>query len=148
MNDAGSDTLDTRKLLRLYGTLAIQGLAHRVHYPTDDCLAHRYLGDATGAFDGSALLDVDILAHDGATHVVFFQVEGEAIDGAVLGGKLQQLHEHALLHPVDAGNTVTNSENGASLAQFNLLVIVLDLFPDNLTDFFGPDFHRLVSPLY
>ncbi len=71
---------------------------------------------------------------------------GEAINNAMLRRKLQQLHEHALLHPVDTGSTVTNSENGASLAQFNLSVIVLDLFPDNLTDFFGPDFHRLVSP--
>ena len=89
VNNAGGDPLDSGKLLGLDGTLAIQRLPHSVHDSTDNRIAHRYLGNATGALDLSALFNVDILAHDGATHVVFFQVEGEAIDSAVLRGKLQ-----------------------------------------------------------
>ena len=91
-----------------------------------------------GALDDVALFNVGVFAEDGASHVILFQIEGDAVDFA---RELEKFHGHALFHPVDPGDAVTHGEDRAGLGHFHLLFVILDLRADNLADFLGSDFH-------
>jgi hypothetical protein len=55
----------------------------------------------------------------------------------MLPGNSTSSSRHGFFEAVDAGNTVTDRQNDTGFAQFDLLVIVLDLLFDNLAYFFG-----------
>ena len=73
--------------------------------PSQDRLAHRDLGDPPGTLDDVPLLDVNVLAHDGDTHVVLFEVEHQAENAT---RKFDELKGHGLFQPVDTGDAITD----------------------------------------
>ncbi len=77
---------------------------------------------------------MDVLAHDRDTHVVFFKVENQPED---IAGKFHQFQGHHLVETVDPGDTVTDRQDHAGFAEFDLLVIIGNLLFDNLTNFFS-----------
>src|SRR5208282_1080528 len=87
------------------------------------------------------LADVEVFAHDGHTHIVLFEVEGQSEDVSMRRRELKQFHRHALFDSVNAGNTVAYGEHPSGLAEINLFLVILDLLSDDLADFFCSDFH-------
>ena len=80
----------------LIGPLPSTRLPERVHDAAEQRLADRHLGDAAGALDLVALLDVLRVADDGDADVVLFEVEHEARDAV---RELEQLAGRALSRP-------------------------------------------------
>ena len=94
------------------GPLPSMGLPAGVDDAAEHRLAHGHLGDPARALDDVALLDVGVLAEDGDTHVVLFEVEDHAEDSA---RELEQFHGHALFHAVDPGDAVAHGEDRSGL---------------------------------
>ena len=82
-----------------------------------------HAGDAAGAADGLALLDLVPLAEQGGADVVLLEVERDARD-AVL--ELEHLQRDRALQAVDAGDAVADLQHLADLGQVGLDVEVLD----------------------
>ena len=112
-----------RVSLRLERRAAVDRVAERVDDAADQLLADGDAGDAAGAADGLALLDVLPLAEQRGADVVLLEVEREAGD-AVL--ELEHLHRDRVLEPVDAGDAVADLEHGADLGQVGLDAVLLD----------------------
>jgi len=122
---------------------AVHGVAQGVHHPAQQALAHGHRHDAARALDDVALLDVDVLAEDGGTHVVLFQVQGHAHDAA---GELHELSGHALLQAVEPGDAVSHGQDDPGLGHVHVGLEVLDLGLDDLADLFGADLHGSLTP--
>ena len=86
--------------------LAIDGLADGVDYAAQQGISHRHGGNAAGALDQVALLDVGVLAHDDDADPVGIQVEHHA--QRAVAGEFHQFHGHRLLEPLDDGNAVAH----------------------------------------
>src|SRR5210317_1424447 len=142
-DNAGSQNLDLGGMLGIDRPLAVNWKTDTVNDAAFHFGSNRNLGNTTGALDNIAFLDTRNIAENGATDVVLFEVQGQAHDAA---RELEKLHGHAVLHPVDTGNTVTNRDNGSGLVEVNTGLVLTNLVLDNLTDFFGFDLH-LFSPL-
>ena len=109
-DDAGGLDLHLAVVVGLDLALAVDGLADAVDDPADQGLADGNLNDPLGALDRVAFLDVMGFAEDGGADVVLFEVEDHAHDVA---GELQQLAGHGLVETVDAGDAVTDGDDGA-----------------------------------
>ena len=142
-DDAGSQNLDSRRILRIDRALPVYGLTNTVDDATFHFRSNRYLGDAAGSLDDVAFLDTGDITENGATDIVLLEVQGQAHDAA---RELEKFHGHAVLYPVDSGDTVTNGDNGSGLVEVYTGLVFTNLVLDNLTDFFGFDLH-LFSPL-
>ena len=77
------------------------------------------------------------LSQDGNTDVVSFQVENHA---EYASRELQQFHGHRIFHAVNPGNTVSHRQDRSYFAYVQFLLIVSDLFGDDVAYFFCPDF--------
>jgi hypothetical protein len=55
--------------------------------------------------------------------------------------KVQKLASHRTIEPVNAGDPITNGQDGAGLHDGDLLVVLFDLLADDFTDFFCADLH-------
>jgi len=121
-------------LLCVYWALSIQRLAHGRYDPAENRFTNRNLGDLAGPLDHISFLDMDIFAHNGATHIVFFKVQNKAKDTA---GKFYKLKCHGFFQPIYTCNAISYGQNNTCFTQFNLLVIIRNLFLNNLTYFFG-----------
>src|SRR5207245_9342592 len=124
---------------RLGGPLAVDGLAERVHDAPEERLAHGNLGDAAGAPDLVALLDLLLLAQDSGADVVLLEVEHDAVDAA---RELDQLARRRPVEAVDAGDAVAAGEHHARLPHPELLLVLLDLLADDVADLRRADLHR------
>ena len=102
---------------------AVDRLPERVDDAADQRVADGHAGDAAGAADRLALLDVLPLAEERGADVVLLEVEREAGD-AVL--ELEHLQRDGVLEPVDAGDAVADLEDGADLGEVGLDVVLLD----------------------
>jgi hypothetical protein len=122
----------------VYRALAVDRLARGRDHAAENGLADRHLGDAAGALDDVTLLDVDVLAHDGDTHVVLLQVQHEPED---LAGELHQLQGHDFFKPVDPGDPVAHGQDDTGFAQLDLFLVIRDLLFDDLAYFFSSKFH-------
>ena len=71
-----------------------------------------------GPLDRVPFLDLGVIAHDGDTDIVLFQIKAETIDAA---REFQHLHGHGILHAVDARHPVTDGQDDTGLAHFDLL---------------------------
>jgi hypothetical protein len=99
------------------GALAVDGLAERVHDATEESGAGRHLDDPAGAAHGVVLLDELGLAHQYRAHLVLVEVERHAHhDMPAFAHELQQLAGHGVLEAVDAGDAVTELDDGPDLA--------------------------------
>ncbi len=132
-NDTRGHHFDPAKFLGIDRAFAIQRLTDRRDNPTQHGFTNRHLGNLAGTFDHIAFFNVDIFAHNGATHIVFFKVQYQPQDSP---RKLYKLHGHDLLKAVNARDTVTNRQNDTCFAQLNFFVVIRNLFFDNLADFF------------
>ena len=102
---------------------AVDRVAERVDDAADQRVADRDAGDAAGAADGLALLDLLPLAEQRGADVVLLEVQRDAGD-AVL--ELEHLQRDGALEAVDAGDAVADLQHRADLGQVGLDVEVLD----------------------
>src|SRR5208337_1735175 len=140
-DNARSYDLDSAEFGCRDGAFAIERVANRVYNPAENRITNRNFGDTTGTPHFAALFDVEVFAHDGHTHIVLFEVEGQSEDVSMRRRELKQFHRHALFDSVNAGNTVAYGEHPSGLAEINLFLVILDLLSDDLADFFCSDFH-------
>ncbi len=143
-DDAGRLDFHLAVVVGLDLALAVDGNADAVDHPADQRLADRNLDDALGALDGVAFLDVVGFAENRGTDVVFFEVENHAHD---IAGELEEFAGHGLVEAMDAGNTVTDGDDGSGFADLDLATEGFDLLLDDRADFFCSDFHKTFSPL-
>ena len=87
------------------GTLAVDGLAHRVDHPAEQPLADRNVDDGAGPLDGVAFADLAVVAEQHDADVVLFQVQRHSL-GAVR--ELDHLAGLDLVEAVDAGDAVAD----------------------------------------
>src|SRR6185369_13706682 len=115
------------------------------NYPTDECTADRNLDDSSGSLDSRAFLDILVVfTENSSTDVVFLEVQHHS---GYAARELKQFACHCLVKSVDTGNTVTDRDNGTCFGNLYIFAIPLDLLLDYFADFFGSDFHRIISPL-
>ena len=143
-DDPGRHDLDSPEFGRIDRPLAVDRGTDGVDHPSEHRITHRDLRDAAGPLDDVALLDLRVVPHDGDAHVVFLEVQAEAVDRT---GELQHLHGHRILHTVDAGHAVPDREDHPGLTHLDLLLVILDLPSNDLTDLFCFDVHPKCPPL-
>ena len=95
-------------------TLAVERAAERVDQAAEQFLADRDLEQAAGALDGVALDDRLPVAEEHDADVVLLEVQREAGD---VVGELEHLQRHAVVEPVDAGDSVGDREHGSDLGE-------------------------------
>ncbi len=123
-------------------SLAVDGIAQRVHDAAQKPLAHRHVHDGAGALDRVAFLDVPVGAEDHDADIVGFQVQRHAPDAA------RKLHHFPGLHiveAVDAGDAVADGQHLADLGDLGLGAEICDLFLENGGNFRGLDVHQPAS---
>ena len=128
---------------RVDRALAVDRLAERVDDAAEQRLADRHLGDAAGALDLVAFVDLLRLAEDRGADVVLFEVQHHAVD---VVRELEQLAGRGLVEAVDAGDAVAGRQHAAGLAHLDLALVLLDLALDDVADFRGANLHSLVPP--
>src|SRR5487761_27083 len=142
-DDARGDPLDRHRLGRLDWTLAVQRLTERIHHPADQLLPPRYLEQAAGGAYLIALMKVAVIAKDDGAHLVFLEVQRQAI-GIVR--KLEQLASHRVLEAIDLGDAVAGGDDPANIGRNQAGVEVLQAFPDDFGDLFRADTHLVLPP--
>ena len=91
VDHAGSEPLDRIVGFCLNGSFAIDGLAERIHHPSNQALAHGNRHDAACPLDLVALLDMGVFAQQHAADLIFFEIECDARDAAL---ELDQFPRH------------------------------------------------------
>ena len=134
--------LDRPELLGGDRPLAVDRLPERVHDAADQRLADRHLGDAVGALDGVAFLDLRVVAEEHRADVVRSRFSTSPNDVA---RELEQLAGHRLLEPVDARDAVADLDDAADLLEVDLRLVARQLALDDLADLSGLD--HVVYPL-
>src|SRR5262249_15744957 len=135
--------LDRPELLGLDWALAVDGLAERVEDTPDERLADRHLGDAAGALDRVALLDLLVLPEEHRADLVLLEVEHHPDD---VVGELQQFAGHRLLEPVHPRDAIADLDDATDLLQVHLGLVARELALDDLADLSGLD-HASPLPL-
>src|SRR5205085_6420460 len=92
--------------------------------------------------DGLALPDVEVVTEDDDADGVLFEVQGQP-ERPVL--ELDHLRRHGLLEAVDAGDAVTDFEDGPCLVDVEIDVEGLDLLADDRADLVSPDLRHGAS---
>ena len=114
-------------------SLAVDRLSERVDHTSEHCLPDRDRNDTAGALDRVSLLNSNIRSKEDNRDAVFFQIQRHAV-GAIR--ELDKLPGHALLHPADTGDVITNHDDRSGLGLLDGSGIMLDLAFYDLTDFF------------
>ena len=108
--------------------LAVNGLAEGVYDAAQQAFADFDGGDAAGALADVAFVQRLGVAQKHDTHIVLFQVEGDAGDFvAVSGPERHQFAGLDVMESVNAGNAVADQQHGAHLFHFGLLVEIFKL---------------------
>ncbi|OPZ77877.1 MAG: hypothetical protein BWY77_01613 [bacterium ADurb.Bin431] len=129
---------DGAEILGVDRPLAVHRLAEGVDHPAQQLRPDRHFHHPAGALGNIPLLDEIVVAEKHAADIVLFKVQGHAIDAV---GKLDQLHGHDILKPIDAGDAVANLQNLTHLLDVDLLLELFDLLFKNRGNLFGSDFH-------
>src|SRR5262249_46017372 len=103
LDHAGRFELDVAEVIGADRPLAVDGLPDGVDHATDQRFADRHGGDAAGALDAVALLDVLVGAEEHDTDVVLFEVEDHAEHVA---GEPDQLARHRIFQSPQARDAV------------------------------------------
>ena len=124
--------------------LAVERLAERGDDAAEQRVADRDLQQALGALDRVALDDLLPRAEEHGADVVGLEVQRQA-DHVVR--EFEHLERHAVLEAVDAGDAVTDREDGADLGQVGLTgVEALDAGLEDGGDLVGLDLHEGEAP--
>ncbi len=142
LDDAGRLELERPALGGLDRAEPVERVAERVDDAAEQAGADRHAHDLAGAADRLALLHVLPLAEERGADVVLLEVERDA-GHAVL--ELEPLERDAVLEAVDAGDAVTDLEDGADLREVGLDVELLDPILEDRGDLFGSELQE--SPL-
>src|SRR5215210_7181991 len=110
----------------------------------EQLLGRRHARDLAGAADGLALAHLLPLAEERDADVVLLEVQRDA-GNAVL--ELEQLEREAVLETVDAGDAVSDLEDGANLGEVGLHLELLDPLAEDRRDLFGAQLQVLSSLL-
>src|SRR5690606_32518491 len=137
-DDAGGFDFDLVTLGGFDRPAAVDRLAECVDNASFQAGANGNVDDAVGALDQIAFHDQAVTSEQGNTDVVFFKVQSHAVN---VVREFQKLAGHGRFETVNTRNSVTNGNNGTSLADFDALVVVFDLIFDDGTDFFDIDIH-------
>jgi hypothetical protein len=114
------------------GPFIVDGPAQRVHHAADESVAHGDGHDAAGAPHFVAFLDLREIAEQHRTHLVFFQVHGDARHAV---RKLDQFAGHDLFQAMDSGDAVAHRDDRADLRNVDRPFVVLDFLAENLGNF-------------
>ena len=136
LNDSGSWRLNQSRFSRSEIPLAVNRHTEWIHHSSKHGVTNGNGSNLACRSDGASFLNSKALAHQHNADVVIFEVEGNPF-GAVF--ELNQLTSHHLLKAIYTGNTVTNLQDGADVADRYGLVIVLDLLLENGADLVGSD---------
>ncbi len=131
IDDAGRLDLDAAVLVALDITQPVYGLAKGVDHPPEQALAHRNLGDTTGALYLTALGYFFRVTEHGRTNVVLFEVQRHAVNTTL---KLKQFAQGDAVESVYAGDAVGARKHATGFTDLNLAVKVPYLVPDNIAD--------------
>ena len=145
IDDAGSEALESNKFVGGDRAFVVDGMAERIDHAADHGVADGHAHDAAGALDFVAFFDFGVFAEQHHADLVFFQVHGDA-GHAVREG--EQFAGHDFVEPIDAGDAIAKSDDGAGLVHGDLRFVVLDLLADQFCDFVCFDLcHRCSSQL-
>ena len=128
-NNTGSRHFNGAVSFRLKGAFAVNRLTQSVYNTANQVSTHRHRYHLAGALYGIAFLDALISTQNNDTDYILFQVLGHTI-GAI--GELHQFAGHTAVQAADLGNAVTYQDNGAGLAGFQLILIILNLITNQL----------------
>ncbi len=137
-SDAGGDDVHLPLLGRPRLALAVERDAQRVDDAPDEPFADADLEQPAGALDAVAFLELEVIAVDDGTDGVFFKVEDLPDDAAL---ELEQLAGHGVLEAVDAGDAVTDFDDGADLADAEPVFEAGDLLLEDGRDLGNVDGH-------
>jgi len=143
LNDAGGLDFDLAGLLGFDGTQAVDGVAQGIDDAAHDRVADGHGEDLASALDRIAFLDFGAVAQKSDTDVVLFEVEHHALEPA---REFEEFHRHGVLHTMDAGDAVTDVQNGAGFAHLHSGLVILDLSLNDFADFFRFDLHGPTHP--
>ena len=129
VDDAGSLALDGHLVEPAFDVaLAVNGLSQGVDDTAEQAFAHLDGGDAAGALANVAFVQRLGVAEQHDTHVVLFEVEGDAGDlVAVFGAERHQFAGTDVVQAIDTGDAVADEQHSAHLFHFGLLIEVLEL---------------------
>ena len=137
-NHAGRQALDRIELRGQDRAFTVDGLTQGIHDATDERLAHRHFGDATGALHRIALFDHVGFTEKGGADVILFEVQRDAENPV---GKFQQLAGGNFVQTVNARNTVAGGKDGADLLDLDRFLVVPNLLFDDSANLRCPYFH-------
>src|SRR5215212_2969553 len=124
-DDAGGHELDGQRLFCVDLAFAVHRTPERVDDAAEDALTNGNAGEALGARDGVALLDVGVVTSDDDADVVLLQVQGEAGDLLTTGVlELQHLLVHRVGQAVDARDAVPNLQNLSDLLGPDAVLVI------------------------
>ena len=123
-----------RRSVASIGTEPVERVAERIDDAAEQARPDRHAHDLAAAADRLALLHVLPFAEERDSDVVLLEVERDA-GHAVL--ELEPLERDAILEAVDAGDAVTDLEDGADLGEVGLDVELLDPILEDRGDLFG-----------
>src|SRR5690606_4680047 len=128
-DDARRLGLHARALVGLDRALAVDRVAERIDYATEQALADRHVDDGTGALDAVTLADGGVGAEDNHADVVGFEVERHPLHAV---GELDHLARLDLVEAVDARNAVADRQHRTDFRDLCLGAEVGDLVLDDL----------------
>mmetsp|Transcript_108989 Transcript_108989/g.150728 ORF Transcript_108989/g.150728 Transcript_108989/m.150728 type:complete len:396 (-) Transcript_108989:302-1489(-) len=79
-HDTGSLKFDSLSLIRINGTLTIDGVTKSINNSTEKTFTERNIDDGTSSLDNITFLDFSIVTQDDDTNVVSLKVEGHTLD--------------------------------------------------------------------
>ena len=138
-----------RRLRGLDRTAVVELLTERVDDATDQLVADRHLGDATGGANVVAFLEVLVRAEDDRADTVLAKVEREREDHALAArpGHLEQLAGHRTFEAVDARDAVADRCDDALVGIHHGRLEARDPLFENLSDLVAAYCHQSVIPL-
>jgi len=83
-----SDDFDSAEFGCIDGAFAIDRVSNRIDNPAKNRIPNRDFSDTAGTPHHIALFDMDVFSHNGDTHIVFFEVEGQSEDVSMSGREL------------------------------------------------------------
>ena len=106
-------------------SLAVQCVAQRIEYATDDCITCRNRQQCSECFDFVAFLNGQEVTENDHADGVFLEVERESNRTV---GKLNHLTGHDSRESVNASDAVTNFKDGTDFANIDFAIELLNLF--------------------
>ena len=123
--------------------LAIDRIAERVHYATQQFRPNRHVHDRASALDRVAFLDVAVGAKQHHADIVGLEIQRHAANAA---GELDHLARLNVVEAVDASDAVPNRQDRTNLGNLGFFAEIRDLVLENGGDFRWANIHDLRLP--